>query len=334
MLVNLRFGLPLAPLRMNIMKTKLIVTAMIVLFASTTRGDTIYDREADVIYARFGGIALTMDVFTPKENANGRGVLWMVSGGWTSSHDGIAPPLIDMFLTPLLERGYTVFAVVHASQPKYTVPEVIQQINMAVRFVRHNAGRFKIDPDKLGISGVSAGGHLSLMQGVLPQPADEKSPDPVARTSSAVQAVAAFVPPTDFLNFGEEGVVALGTGPLAWLRAPFQFVEPVAHPSLGGGQMITFERVTDEQRIRAIGRDISPVYHVDAEDPPILIIHGELDKLVPVQQAELMEAKLVEAGVMNKVVVRAGRDHVWPEMRQDMQVVADWFDEHLGVAAP
>ena len=70
-----------------------------------------------------------------------------------------------MMATPFLDRGYTVFAVMHGSQPKYTVPEIVDDVHRAVRYVKHNAKKYGIDPDKLGATGGSAGGHLSLMMG-------------------------------------------------------------------------------------------------------------------------------------------------------------------------
>src|SRR5215475_7162405 len=76
-----------------------------------------FDRKEDVIYGRKYGTALTMDVFTPKTGAKGIGVVFVVSGGWFSAHEAINPG----FVNALLGRGYTVFAVVHGSQPRYTI---------------------------------------------------------------------------------------------------------------------------------------------------------------------------------------------------------------------
>ncbi len=64
-----------------------------------------------------------------------------------------------------LDRGYTVFAVVHGSQPKFVISEITADIHRAVRFIRHNAAKWNVDPDRLGIAGASAGGHLSLTMG-------------------------------------------------------------------------------------------------------------------------------------------------------------------------
>src|SRR4051794_20579934 len=80
-----------------------------------------YTRTEDVIYGRKFGTALTMDVFKPKHDANGLGVIFVVSGGWFSAHEAIA----DRLIVPVVDRGYTVFAVVHGSQPKYTIPEIL-----------------------------------------------------------------------------------------------------------------------------------------------------------------------------------------------------------------
>jgi acetyl esterase/lipase len=295
------------------------------------------DRKQDVIYGRLPGVALTMDVFSPapdaKTKSNGRGVIWVVSGGWASAHEQLdnaflGAPMHEVFIRPLVERGYTVFAVVHGSQPKYTIPEILPQINRAVRYIRYHAKDYNIDPDHIGIVGASAGGHLSLMQGLAPQPPNEKSKDPVDHVSAKVQAVAAFVPPTDFLNFGGEGVNALGVGPLAWLKAPFEFQELVKVNPKSPNQF-AYERITDEKRLHDIGIEISPINHITPDSPPILTINGEKDALVPIQQAKSLKAKLDAAKVPNEMIIKPGANHVWPEMGKDMQTVADWFDKHL-----
>jgi acetyl esterase/lipase len=277
-----------------------------------------HGRREDVIYGRKYGTALTMDVFSPKEGSNGLGVIFVVSGGWYSAHEAIPVPLIE----PLLDRGYTVFAVVHGSQPKFTIPEIREDMNRAVRFIRHHAEDYGIDPDRIGIYGGSAGGHLSLMQGLAGGDGDPGAKDPVDRESSRVQAVACLYPPTDFLNYGKPGENALGRGILENFKAPFDFhrLDP---------QQNKFVPISDEEEILAIGREISPVNHVGPDDPPTLIVHGDADKLVPIQQAELLVEKLKAAGVDAKLVVKPGAGHGWPDLQDDMKTFADWFDEHL-----
>lgn len=328
------------------MKLWPLACALFLMPAPTFAADapTTVQRQQDVIYGRLPGIALTMDVFSPgkdaKVKANGAGVIWVVSGGWASAHESIdakfmEKTLAELVIYPLVERGYTVFAVVHASQPKYTIPEILPQINRAVRFIRANAKQFGVDGERLGIVGASAGGHLSLMQGLSPEPTNDKAPDPVDKVSSRVQAVAAFVPPTDFLNYGGPGLHALGSGSLGWLRAPFDFVEvhSVGSALYPGAQQSIYERVTDMRQIEDIGRRISPIYQIDKGDPPVFVLHGEVDSLVPLQQAQSLKAKLDEAKVPNDLFVRPKANHAWPEMGQDMQKVADWFDKYL-VATP
>jgi acetyl esterase/lipase len=278
-----------------------------------------FDRKEDVIYGRKWGTALTLDVFSPKENANGAGVVFCVSGGWFSSHDNINVG----FLTEFLKRGYVCFAVVHGSQPKFTIPEVLDDMHRAVRFIRHHAKDYGVDPDRLGISGGSAGGHLSLMMGTTGKDGDPKAKDPVEKASSKVAAVGCFFPPTDFLNYGKDGAVMLGHGTLEGFKAPFDFTEL-------DGVTRSFNLISDEKRRREIGKQVSPVYHVSKTSAPALIIHGDKDKLVPIQQAERIVAKYKEHEVPCELVVKPGGDHGWAGMDKDIITIADWFDKHAG----
>jgi acetyl esterase/lipase len=278
-----------------------------------------FTRQEDVIYGRKFGTALTMDVFRPKRPANGAAVVVVVSGGFFSSHDAINPS----FARPLLDRGYTVFAVVHGSQPRYTVPEIIQDMNRGIRFIRHHAKDYGIDPGRVGVSGASAGGHLSLMLGTAGGQGDPKAADPVDRESSRVQAVACFFPPTDLLNYGTTGHALLR--PIDHsppFRAAFDYRELDQESRL-------WVPVTDPDRLREITQKISPVYHVTPDDPPTLIVHGDADTLVPLQQSRLIVDKLKAAGVEAKLVVKPGAGHGWLTMLTDMETLADWFDAHL-----
>jgi acetyl esterase/lipase len=286
------------------------------------QGQDTFDHKVDVVYGRKYGMALTMDVFTPKANANGAGVVWVVSGGWFSSHDAINP----VFIRELLNRGYTVFAVVHGSQPRYTIPEIVKDMNRAVRFIRYHAKDYNIDSNRIGVTGGSAGGHLSLMLGTAADAGDTGAKDPVDQVSSRVQAVGCYYPPTDFLNYGKPGEIAIGCGILQGFKPPFDF--HVQDPNTN-----TFVRITDLSKILDLGRQISPFYHASSDDPPTLIIHGDADKLVPIQQAEIILDKLKAAGVETKLVVKKGAQHGWPDQLKDNAIIADWFDEHLKSSA-
>ena len=291
---------------------------LLVVAGTASAQDAKFDRKEDVIYGRKFGTALTLDVFTPKGKLNGAGVIFCVSGGWFSSHDNVNPGSYQ----PFLKRGYTVFAVVHGSQPKFAIPEVLEDMHRAVRYIRHHAKTYGVDPERLGITGGSAGGHLSLMQGCASKPGNPKAKDPVDRESSKVAAVACFFPPTDFLNYGKEGEIALGNGILAGFRPPFDFkqVDPKTKALVS---------ITDEKRREEIGRAISPVYHVSKDSAPALIAHGDKDYLVPLQQAERMIDKLKAAKVPCKLVVKPGAGHGWAGMDKELTQFADWFDEHL-----
>jgi len=298
-----------------------IVLCLAVVAVSASRAfaaDENFTRTQDVIYGRKFGTALTLDVIAPKENANGAAIIWVVSGGWYSSHDNINPA----FIVEFLKRGYTVFAVVHGSQQKFTIPEVLEDMHRSVRFIRSMAEQYKIDPDRIGIYGGSAGGHLSLMQGTAGAEGKPDAKDPVDRLSSRVQAVACFFPPTDFLNYGQPGEIALGNGILKDFKAPFDFKEY-------DGTIRAFVTITDEAKRLEIGKAISPVNHVSSDDAPALIIHGDADKLVPIQQAEIIIARLKEVNVPCELVVKPGAAHGWAGMDKDMLTLADWFDKYL-----
>jgi acetyl esterase/lipase len=265
-----------------------------------------YVRTEDVIYGRKFGTALTLDVFEPQKK-NGAAIFFMVSGGFFSDHKNINP----LYYQSFLDRGYTVFAVVHGSQPRFIIPEIEEDIHRAIRFVRHNASRWGVDTNKFGITGASAGGHLSLTIGTQGKPGKADAEDPVDRESSTVQAVACFFPPTDFLNWSKPDE--------DWMdfERTRQF-EPAFGP----------KSKTRENR-QELGREISPIYFVTSNMPPTLVFHGDADKLVPIYQSQMFEKKCKEAGAPFKLIIKPGADHGWVGMDKDMAAFADWFDEKL-----
>ncbi len=307
-----------------------LVTSPTLLTAVEAADVAVCTRTADVIYGRKSGTALTMDVFTPEGpsvatgRGSGAGVIFAVSGGWFSAREMISAELYQEFL----RRGYTVFAVVHGSQPKFTIPEVLEDMHRAVRFIRYNAAQYKIDPERLGISGGSAGGHLSLMIATSGGPGHADAKDPVDRASSRVKVVGCYFPPTDFLNYGQDGrdVFKALKEELAAFKAPFDFEELDTKAR-------RFVLISDPARRVEIAGQISPVTHVTPDDPPTLILHGDNDKLVPIQQAQQMQRKLEQVGVPMKLVLRPGQGHGWPDWQKDMAIIADWFDTYIGKPA-
>jgi acetyl esterase/lipase len=282
-------------------------------------GQPEFTRTEDVIYGRKFGMALTLDVFQPTQK-NGAAVIFLVNGAWFSSHEPVTIPVPFPHVTsenykPYLERGYTVFAVVSSSQPKFTIPETIEDLHRAVRFIRYNAANFGIRSDRLGITGSSSGGHLALMIATQGAKGRADVEDAIDRESSEVEAVACFFPPTDFLNYGAPGVDGVGLGPMYPLQAAFG---PRSFSKLGR---------------QMLGREISPIYFVTSKLPPTLIIHGDADKVVPLQQSESFakRAEKVHAPPV-KLVVRKGKGHGWGDFwnsEEDIKLFVEWFDEHL-----
>ena len=272
-------------------------------------------RTEDIVYGRKSGMAMTLDMFQPSK-PNGCGLLFLVNGGWLSSK---STPLMvtirpDDYQT-FLDRGYTVFAVVTSSQPRFTIAEEVDDVLRAVRFVRANAVKFGIRADRLGVLGSSSGGHLTLSIATRGGPGNASSPDPVERESSEVQAATCFFPPTDFLNYGGPGICGVGMGPMAPLQVAFG---PLSLTPEGQEQL---------------GREISPISYVTSELPPTLIIHGDADEVVPLQQSERFVNKAREAGVSNiRLIVRPGQGHGWGDFwrsADDINEFADWFDRYL-----
>lgn len=291
------------------MKRLLVVLFCAALYAAPGQAQSANQeitRTEDVIYGRKFGTALTLDVLKPAQ-PNGYGIAWMVSGGWFSSHEAINASAVR----PLLDRGYTVFAVVHGSQPKFNITEIVPDIHRALRFIRHNSAKYAINPDHLGITGGSAGGHLSLTMGTQGGPGKPDAKDPIDRESSAVQCVACFFPPTDFLNYSQPGEDAVGVGTLKDFK-----------PGFGPRSDTAEER-------QKLGREISPIYYIHSNQPPMLIVHGDADKLVPIYQAQQFVAKSQAVGATAKLIVREGKVHGWQGMDKDQVIFADWFDEYL-----
>jgi len=283
---------------------KLLLFLLLATVAAAQGAD--FKRSEDVIYGRKFGTALTLDVFAPTKT-NGLGIVFVVSGGWYSAHEAISP----RWFGPLLDRGYVVFAVVHGSQPKFAIPEIEQDMHRALRFIRANSERYGVHPDKLGITGASAGGHLSLMMAAKGKAGDPNAKDPIDREDSTVQCVACFFPPTDFLNYAKEGESAFSTGIL-------QNFKPAFGP-----------RIEKPEKHEELGREISPIYHLRSNMAPVLIVHGDADTLVPIYQARRFVEKCHAEGVEAKLLVREGKAHGWQGMEKDMEIFADWFGKHL-----
>ncbi|HET9947903.1 MAG TPA: alpha/beta hydrolase [Longimicrobiales bacterium] len=279
----------------------LLVAPPAALAAQEAPGGTLAGVEItpDVVYGHKDGMALTFDVFRP-ENAHGGAVLYMVSGGWFSRW---TPPetLARRSFTGLLEKGFTVLAVRHGSAPRYHVPDAEADVRRALRYVRLHAGDLGIDTARIGVYGGSAGGHLSLMLGLVSDDGQRGAEDPVLATPSRVAAVVAYYPPVDLRQI---------VGPSE--RFPALDFDPELAPS------------------------ISPILYASPDDPPTLLIHGDADRLVNIRNSEIMYAALREAAVETEFVTIPGGDHGFSrpaDRARAQELMAEWFDRHIGRGA-
>ena len=258
--------------------------------------------EPDIVYGHKDGLAMTMDHFQPTAESNHAAVIFMVSGGWYSRWS--PPETMKPLFQPYLDAGFTVLAVRHGSSPRYTIPEAVSDVNRAVRFIRLSADRFEIDPDRLGVLGMSAGGHLSLVLGTTGDDGDAGNNDAVDATASRVQAVVALVPPTD-------------------LRVAV-WESPESLPAYRGFPALDLPMKEAEEH--------SPLVHVSSDDAPSLVIMGGRDELVPKRHGEWIAEAFAKENVPHKLIVfpDAGHGLEGDDNRTTLVKEATaWFQQHL-----
>jgi acetyl esterase/lipase len=250
-------------------------------------------------------MALTFDVIRPKES-NGAGVLFMMSGGWFS---GWVPP--EGFVSPhapdgfkhfrdLVDAGYTLFIVRHGSAPQFKVPEAVADVRRATRFIRLNAKKFDIDPNRIGVCGGSAGGHLSLMLGTTADKGAKEPQDDVDRTSDGVGAVVSYFAPVDLRE---------------WVGPNDQFPALEFDPQLA--------------------ESVSPLLHVSPDDAPTLLVHGDQDGLVKLDNSERILKAFEKEKVPSELIVIQGAGHGFggEQGKRASQALIQWFDKHLAAEA-
>lgn len=301
----------------------IFISFLIAFSLSTAAQDSLGFSKTEIIYGRKDGMTLTMMMLKPLQKTNGKAIISVLSGNWVSSER-----MREAFSTRTnmyVENGYTVFGVMVGCQPRYTIPDEIIDLKRAVRFTRYNAKEYGIDGNKIGITGSSSGAHLSLMIATADDIIDSKSTDPVDKVSSRVQAVAVFYPPTDFINFGgvnTSGKINQAGLVLARVAAAFDF--KIWNDTTG-----TLVSITDTEKRLAIAKEISPINFVTPDDPPVLIIHGDKDVLVPKQQSESIIEKFKEAKVTSNLIIKEGGSHGWRNREIEEKNFVDWFDKYL-----
>ena len=269
---------------------------------------TPYDQKMDVVYGEVHGTGLLMDVFTPKGKPNGLAIIDVVSGAWYSDRGKIREHAQGQFYNIFCSRGYTVFAVRPGSRTRYTGSEMASHVKTGIRYVKQHAPEYKIDPERIGITGASAGGHLATLVAVTPEEGKPDAGSSLQRHGTGLRAAAVFFPPTDFLDW--DGKMA-NFGILGDLL----FVGGIKGHS------------EDELKERA--EQISPARLVKSAPIPFLLIHGDADPLVPLQQSKKMVESLKAAGGSAELIVKKGGGHPWMTIHEEVKVMADWFDHHL-----
>ena len=294
---------------------------LLVAVQKKAEGNT-YQQE-EIVYGRKDGMGLLMTQLKPKVRSNGKAIISVQAGSWFSNFTMIERGVY--YKREYLDKGYNVFMVVLGSQPRYAIPDQVEDLKRAVRYIRYNAKHLGIDPDHIGIEGASAGGHLSLIIATADEKINTNATDPVDRVSSRIQAAAVLFPPTDFFNWGFPGAATINQREIQkQLRVYGAFDFRVWNNST-----LTYDPVTDTAARNKIGKEISPIYAVSSDDPPIFIIHGDADITVPVQQSQTFVAKLKEAGVTNNFVIKKGGRHNPDDMMPELNQFVDWFDKYL-----
>ena len=279
-----------------------LLLAMILLVSHSAAADDDITIDPDVVYGHKDGLALTFDVLRPAE-PSGAVVLALQSGGWYSYYT--TPENRIERSRPLLDEGITVLIVRHGSAPVYAVPDAVADVRRCVRYVRMHADELGIDPQRLGVQGGSAGGHLTLMLATTGDEGDPQAEDPVLRHSSRITCGVAYYPPSDLRGWTTEPPEAI---------ARIELLKPP----------LSFDAELED--------DVSPILHVTADDAPVLMIHGDQDMLVPVSHSRDILPKFEKVGVASELVVVAGAKHGYSDEENRTTVVpamVNWFRRHL-----
>jgi len=293
-----------------------VVVLVLSLSVITAQAQTRVDR--NVVYGMYSGLALLMDVYYP-DRPNGHAIIGIQGSGWNAPLGYDAAPLKDRASAwrGLTDAGYTLFSINHRASPRFEYPAAVEDAQRAVRYVRHNAKTFGINPDRIGAIGGSSGAHLAAMLGTLDGKGDETDSDRVNRVSSKVQTVVAIFGPFDLTR-----VHTISGGPAVAL---FVGVRPAPEG--------TTSSAPEARRYAAA----SPVTYVTSDDAPFLLFHGDADQTVPVEQSQLMERALKNVGIPVEFITVPGGGHGQnfqmkegdPRLPDTVGAAGKWFDKHL-----
>jgi acetyl esterase/lipase len=240
----------------------------------------------DVVYGKGGGRPLRLDILRLKAPAISPRpvVVYVHGGGWSGGSKAGAPPL----LAELARRGYFCATIEYRLSQEARFPAQIQDCKAAIRFLRSHAKEYSIDPDRIGVWGHSAGGHLATLLGtagdVKAFEGDGGSPE----FSSRVQAVLDCFGPTDFARMAD-------------------FPSRIDHNSPRSPEARLIGGPVQEKKAEV--RAANPITFVSKDDPPFLIMHGDKDMIVPLNQSQLLLDALKKAGVQASLHIVKGGGH-------------------------
>ena len=243
--------------------------------------------QRDLVYKRINGAVLTLDLYCPEKVSGPLPVIvWIHSGGWSRGRKERCPAVT------LVQDGYAVASIDYRLTTTAPFPAQIEDCKAAVRWLRANASTYHLDPDHIGVWGHSAGGHLAALLGTSGGVRELEGTGDNMSYSSRVQAVCVVSGPGDLLQLYRAATGPSGTE-----------INPKVKPALEALIGVPVE----ENKTKAMAA--SPITYVSKDDPPFLIIHGEIDSTVPVSQAESFAAALKAAGVETTLEIAPGRGH-------------------------
>jgi acetyl esterase/lipase len=253
--------------------------------------------EPDIEFGKGGDVALQLDLARPEKSTGKAPCIVVIhGGGWRGGNRKVHIPQIFEFA----KRGYVAATIQYRLVPAARFPSQIEDVKCAVRFLRANADKYGLDPERIGAIGFSAGGHLSMMLGVMDKGDGLEGEGGNPDQSSKVQAVISFFGPTD-LSAGD-------------------------YPGLVVGMINDLVGKTPEEDAE-IRKKASPVTYVDKDDAPILMFQGTKDRLVPHTQAYVMADAMTKAGQRGRVELILGADHGWggQDLLRTAQETFDFF---------
>jgi len=260
---------------MHISRPLLFITLVAFISTKTAAAAAPAQEQRDIAYVANGHARQKLDLFTPEKSDGPLPlIIWIHGGGWSAGSKADCPPLRQGFT----ERGYAVASLDYRLSSDAIFPAQVEDCKAAIRWLRAHAKEYNLDPDRFGVWGSSAGGHLSALVGASGgvKEFDQGAPSDV---SSRVQAACDFFGPTDLLQMDAHAL------PNARLKH-----DPPFSPEsrLIGGAI----QDNKDKAARA-----NPITYVTADDPPFLIVHGDQDPLVPIHQSQLLFEALKKAGV-------------------------------------